>query len=60
MPQPPAAAAVVCPSGSVLTRAILESQEEIIKAIGGINDHLDELIGVLTNIGKSIIALVNE
>ena len=34
--QPPAAAAR--PTGRVLTRAVLESQQEIVKAIGGIND----------------------
>ncbi len=59
MPQPPAAAAVR-PTGRVLTCAVLESQEEIVRAIGGINDRLNQLIGVLTNIGESINALVNK
>lgn len=61
-PLPPAApaAAAVCPTGRVLTQAVLESQEEIVRAIGGINDRLDQLIGVLTNIGDSINALVNK
>ncbi len=58
MPQPPAAAAAVRPTGRVLTRAVLESQEETVRAIGGINDRLNQLIGVLTNIGESINALV--
>ncbi|KAM4585185.1 acidic leucine-rich nuclear phosphoprotein 32 family member B isoform 2-T2 [Odontesthes bonariensis] len=55
-----AAAAAVRPTGRVLTRAVLESQEQIVRAIGGINDRLDQLIGVLTNIGESINALVKK
>ena len=58
MPQPPAAA--VRRTGRVLTRAVLESQQQIVRAIDGINDRLDQLIGVLTNIGDSINALVNK
>ena len=54
-PQPPAA--VVPPTGRVLTRAVLESQKEIVRAIGGINDRLDQLVSVLTNLGESINAL---
>ncbi|KAJ8248025.1 hypothetical protein GJAV_G00237360 [Gymnothorax javanicus] len=56
--QPPAAAAR--PTGRVLTRTVLESQQEIVRAIGDINDRLDQLIGVLTNISNSINALVNK
>jgi len=57
-PQPPAAA--ILPTGCVLTLAVLESHEEIVKAIGGINDRQDQLISVLTNIGESINALVKK
>ena len=57
-PRPPAAAVV--PTGRVLTRAVLESQEEIVRAIGGINDRLNQLISVLTHIGESINAFVNK
>ncbi|KAL7373143.1 hypothetical protein ABVT39_028224 [Epinephelus coioides] len=45
--QPPAAAAdaaAVCPTGYVPTHAVLESQQEIPGAIGGITDRLDQLM----------------
>ncbi|KAK0146597.1 hypothetical protein N1851_014050 [Merluccius polli] len=48
------------PTGRVLTRAVLESQGEIVRAIGGINDRLDRLINVLSDINTSINALVNK
>ncbi|KAK0134018.1 hypothetical protein N1851_030424 [Merluccius polli] len=48
------------PTGRVLTQVVLESQGEIVRAIGGINDRLDRLINVLSDINTSINALVNK
>uniref|UniRef100_A0A8C5C235 Myb/SANT-like DNA-binding domain-containing protein n=1 Tax=Gadus morhua TaxID=8049 RepID=A0A8C5C235_GADMO len=48
------------PTGRVLTRAVLESQAEIVRAIGGINDRLDRLINVLSDISASINRLVSK
>ncbi|XP_027135231.1 uncharacterized protein LOC113745873 [Larimichthys crocea] len=48
------AAADVCLTGRVLTRAVLESQEEMVRAIGGINDCLDQLIHVVQDPWSSV------
>ncbi|XP_062242744.1 nuclear apoptosis-inducing factor 1-like [Platichthys flesus] len=48
------------PTGRVLNRAVLESQAEIVRAIGGINDRLDRLINVLGDISASINTLVSK
>ncbi|CAL8384995.1 unnamed protein product [Arctogadus glacialis] len=48
------------PTGRVLTRAVLGSQAEIVRAIGGINDRLDRLINVLSDISASINTLVSK
>uniref|UniRef100_A0A8C5AEI9 Myb/SANT-like DNA-binding domain-containing protein n=1 Tax=Gadus morhua TaxID=8049 RepID=A0A8C5AEI9_GADMO len=48
------------PTGRVLTRAVLESQAEIVRDIGGINDRLDRLINVLSDISASINTLVSK
>ncbi len=55
---PPLLAADACPTGRALTRAVLESQEEIVRAIGGINDRLDRYI--LRDISKTLNVLVNK
>lgn len=49
-----------CSTGCVLTQAVLESQEEILRAISGINDHLDQLIDVPTKICESLDVLVKK
>lgn len=43
----------VCLTGRVLT-AVLESQEDIVRAIDVINDRLDQLIGILKNLGEEV------
>uniref|UniRef100_A0A8C5CRZ1 Myb/SANT-like DNA-binding domain-containing protein n=1 Tax=Gadus morhua TaxID=8049 RepID=A0A8C5CRZ1_GADMO len=48
------------PTGRVLTRAVLESQAEIVRAIGVINDRLVRLINVLSDISASINTLVSK
>ena len=37
-------------TGCVLTQAVLESQEEIVRAIRGVSDHLDQIINVFGDI----------
>ena len=49
-PVPPAAAVV--PTDRVLTRAVLESQEKMVRAIRSINYRLDQLISVLKHMGN--------
>ncbi|XP_017288266.1 nuclear apoptosis-inducing factor 1-like [Kryptolebias marmoratus] len=51
-------AADVRPTGRVLTTAVLQTQQEIVSGIIGINDRLDQLIGVLSDINKSLNALI--
>ncbi|KAE8284740.1 Nuclear apoptosis-inducing factor 1 [Larimichthys crocea] len=48
------------PTGRVLTRAVLETQEQIVRGIGGINDRLDKLINVLTDMNKAINSFVSK
>ena len=50
-------AADVGPTGHVFTQAVLESQEEIVRAIRGVSDRLAQIINVLGDICHAINAL---
>ena len=54
---PPSAASG---KGRVLTRAVLESQEEIIKGISEINSNLEKLTGALKEINETLKELVKK
>ncbi|KAL6469111.1 hypothetical protein MHYP_G00226350 [Metynnis hypsauchen] len=53
-------AADVRPTGRVLTTAVLQSQEEIVRGIGEINTHLKNISDALTSISNSIKELVKK
>ncbi|XP_067245457.1 nuclear apoptosis-inducing factor 1-like [Chanodichthys erythropterus] len=48
------------PSGRVLTHAVLESQQQIVMAIGEINSHLKNITDALTDISHSLKELVKK
>ncbi|XP_052464014.1 nuclear apoptosis-inducing factor 1-like [Carassius gibelio] len=48
------------PSGRVFTHAVLESQQQIIMAIGEINSHLKNITDALTDISHSLKELVKK
>ncbi|XP_016341425.1 nuclear apoptosis-inducing factor 1-like isoform X2 [Sinocyclocheilus anshuiensis] len=48
------------PSGRVLTHAVLESQQQIVRAIGEINSHLKNITDALTDISHSLKELVKK
>ena len=50
-------AADVQPTGHVHKQAVLESQEEIVRAIRGVSDQLDQIISVLGDICNAVNAL---
>ncbi|XP_039526127.1 myb-related transcription factor, partner of profilin-like [Pimephales promelas] len=48
------------PSGRVLTHAVLESQQQIVRAIGEMNSHLKNVTDALTEISNSLKQLVKK
>lgn len=50
----------VLPTGHVLTSAVLQMQQKIIRRISGINDCLDKMRQVITDINPTLNALVNK
>lgn len=48
------------PSGCVLTHAVLESQQQIVRAIGEISSHLKNITDALTDISHTLKELVKK